>query len=319
MRFVINNPVYLWFLLSIPVLVLIHFFTLKSGRGLALKFSNFEAIERVSEEYRLERPYLGLLMNKNLIVMFVRALALLFLVFALSNVDVFYLGETTEFDFVLAIDASTSMLAGDLLPTRLGAAKDSAMFFVEKLPEKARVGLVSFAGTSFVENKLTEEKSEVMEKLRELKVKDVGGTDLGGALVTSTNLMLSEERPRIIILLTDGRSNVGITTEEAIKYVNESKITVYTIGVATESGGAFSADNLVSTLDERTLRNIAEATNGRYFLASNKEELDLAYSDIANIKQNEVSLDLTIILMIISLVLIFLEWLLINTKYLVIG
>ncbi len=318
MRFVINDLGYLWFLLSIPLIIIIHLFTLKKARGLALKFSNFEAIKRVSEDYRLERPYAGLLMNKNLVVLFVRSLALLSLVFALSGVMVYYTGETTEFDFVLAIDASTSMLANDLLPTRLEAAKGSASSFIEKLPEESRVGLVSFAGTSFVENKLTEDNVEVMQNLNELKVKDVGGTDLGGALVTSANLMIAEERPRVIILLTDGRSNVGITIDEAIEYVNETGITVYTIGVATESGGVFASE-LVSTLDERTLKDIAKSTNGQYFLVNNKAELDTAYSDIANMRQSEVSDDLTTLLVIISLSLIFLEWLLINTKYLVLG
>lgn len=319
MRIVFTNPVYLWFLLSIPFLIVTHLFTLRYMRGSALKFSNFEAIARVSGEYKLAKPYSGLVMNKNLFMLLLRVLTLLFVILSLSNMVLWYTGKSSEFDFVLAIDASSSMLATDLLPNRLEAAKNSANLFVDSVPGKVNVGVVSFAGVSFVEQRITENKNELKEKINKLATKSIGGTDLGGALVSSSNLLMTSDNPKVIILLTDGRSNVGLPTDNAISYLNENDIVVHTIGIGTEEGGSFSLEGLISTLDEKTLKKIAQETNGRYFKAKDEEELDKAYTEIANMRETQLPLNLSFPLIVAALLLLFLEWVLVNTKYRIIS
>ena len=319
MKIVFTNPVYLWFLLSVPFLIITHFFTLRYSKSSALKFSNFEAIARISEEYRLARPYRGLAVNKDILILILRLLTLLFIILSLSGAVLWYTGETSEFDFVLAIDASSSMSTNDLLPDRLGAAKNSANLFIDNLPERVSVGIVSFAGTSFVEQRITENYNEVKEKINQLEIKKIGGTDLGGALVSSSNLIMSGDKSKVIILLTDGRSNVGISVDEAITYVNENNILVYTIGVGTAEGGTFSTEELVSTLDEKTLKKIAEKTNGKYYRARDEEGLNNAYIEIANIRELELPLNLSLPFIVIALLLLFLEWILVNTRYRIIS
>jgi len=319
MRIAFTNPVYLWFLLSIPFLIITHFFTLKYSKGTALKFSNFEAIARVSRGYRLAKPYSGLITNKNIIMLLIRVLTLLFIILALAGPVFWYIGRTSGFDFVLAIDASTSMLANDFLPNRLEAAKKAANLFIENVPEKAGVGLVSFAGTSFVEQKITEDKDEIRGKISQLTVKRVGGTDVGGALVSASNLLLMSDKSKAIILLTDGRSNVGISISEAIEYLKKYNTIVYTIGIGTEEGGTFVAEELVSTLDENTLIRIANEVNGKYYRAEDEEELNNAYLEIAKKEDIELSLELSFIFIIIAFSLLFLEWVLVNTKYRIIS
>ncbi|MFH1642176.1 MAG: VWA domain-containing protein [Nanoarchaeota archaeon] len=319
MKLIFSNPSYFWFLVSIPFLVITHLFTLRHSKGAALKFSNFEAIARVSEEYRLAKPYGGLAMNKNFFILLLRVLTLLFVIMSLTGPVLWYTGSTSDFDFVLAIDASSSMLAADMIPNRLGAAKTSAALFVDKLSKSVGVGIVSFAGTSFVDQKITQDTVEVKKKINSLGIKNIGGTDLGGALVSSSNLLLSSDKSKIIILLTDGRSNVGIPIEEAITYVNVNNIRVYTIGVGTEEGGSFGAEELISTLDERTLKKVAADTNAKYYRARDIDELNTAYTEIANIKENELPFNMSILLIIIALSILFLEWVLVNTRYRIIS
>jgi len=319
MRVVFENPVYLWFLLSIPFLIAAHLFTLKYSRGSALKFSNFEAIARVTGEERLAKPYSGLFMNRNLFMLLLRVLALCFIILAVSTPVLWYTGRTSELDFVLAIDASSSMLANDFLPNRLESAKNAAQMFVDKLPDRVGVGIVSFSGTSFVEMRITEDKVKARQKIMELSVKKVGGTDLGGALVSASNLMLTSSKSKVIIILTDGRSNVGISIDEAIEYLKENDITVHTVGMGTEEGGTFIAEELISTVDEATLKRIADESNGRFYRAEEEEELDNAYAEIAEIEELELPLKLSYVFMIISLVLLFAEWIFVNTRYRIIS
>lgn len=315
MDIVFNNPMFLWFLLAVPLLVIIHFLTLRYGKKEALKFSNFEAIARVTKEFIAEKPYLRFFMNKNLVVLTLRALALLLLIFAVSGTVVWYEGKTTDFDFVLAIDTSSSMLADDLPPNRLEATKVAAGLFIDSLAKKSKGGIVTFSGTSVVEQKLTDDYSVLKETINKIAVSRTGGTDLATAMITSSTLLIESHKGKVIVLLTDGQSNVGASIDEGINYVNKEKATVHTIGVGTEEGGKFLGSQVISKLDEATLRKIAMRTGGEYFRADNKEALINAYKRIAALNIRKMPLNLTPVFMLIALMILILEWILINTKY----
>jgi len=110
------------------------------------------------------------------------------------------------------IDASGSMLADDYTPNRLEAAKKSAIEFVDSLNRGTKVGIISFAGTSFLLQSLTEDVFQVKEAINKISSIKAGGTAIGDSLVLAVNTFKISEnlnKGKSIVLLTDGRNNVG--------------------------------------------------------------------------------------------------------------
>lgn len=305
MEITFTKPEYLWFLFVIPILIIIHFASLKSTKRRALKFANFEAIERVTG---------GEVISRNLFLLFIRLLIITLFVLALSGVTYWFSGPGSNFDFVLAIDSSSSMLTNDFNPNRIEAAKVRAEEFVDLVSTSTRIGVISFAGTSIIEQQLSDKFGDVKRSIRNIQARNVGGTDIGEAVITSATMLSSSNKPGIIILLTDGQSNVGVQIEDAIEYVKSRSIIIYTIGVGTEKGGEFIG-NVSLMLDEETLRIIAENTEGKYFRAATDESLRDTYGQIASIAETRIKRDLAIPFLVISLILVLIEWAMINTKY----
>ena len=258
-------------------------------------------------------------MNKNVSILILRLVALSLLIFAVTGTVLWYKGKTSDFDFILTIDTSSSMLADDFSPNRLEATKVAANLFIDSLAPRSKAGVVTFSGTSFVEQRLTENADLLKEIVNNIAVSKIGGTDLATAVITSSNLLIGEEKGKAIVLLTDGQSNVGVSIEEGIDYANKDNVIVHTIGVGTEEGGKFLDVDILSRLDETTLKRIASLTGGKYFRADNKEALANAYKEISGLNIRKMSLNLTPIFMLIALMLFILEWVLIHTRYRVIS
>ncbi len=300
-----NNPVYLWFLFSIPLLILAHFYSLRYSKKKALTFANFPAIEKITGDR---------LFTKNITLLTIRALILFLVIMSVSGAVFWYQGISSKQDFVIAIDASSSMLATDYDPNRISAAKEAALLFVDRVPKKTKIGVISFAGTSFIEQYLTEDSKKVKEAINSISIKRMGGTDLGEAVVTSVNLLLPQEQAKAVILLTDGQSNVGQILGEAIDYAVKNHVITHTIGVGTEEGGQFF-EEIVSKLDEKTLIEIAEATSGEYYRALDRPALARAFKDIALLTRKQLSINLVLPFLVIAILLLFTEWVLINTRF----
>ena len=301
------NPIYLLLLLSIPLLVIVHLISLKSTKRRALKFANFDAIARITGEEVL---------SKNITLLFIRIIILLLVVFAASGTVIWYKGISSDHDVVLAIDASQSMLADDYKPNRLEAAKNAALLFVDTIKGDIGIGVISFSGASLIETPVIHDKERVKDAIKNITVQGLGGTDIGQAMISSSNLLVTEKTPKVIILLTDGRSNVGTSPYEAINYLNKDDIMIYTIGIGTLEGGKFiEQTDIVSTLDEETMRNIANYTSASYYRAENEQALENAFTDIAGSNEKNLNKNISFILMIIAFVFLLIEWLLVNTKY----
>lgn len=318
MELTFTHPQYLWILLVIPFLAITHIFTLKQKKEAALRFANFDALERVSKGEFLGKPYFGLFRSKNIVLLLLRMLTYCLLILSISGATLWYIGETSSFDFVLAIDASSSMLADDFTPNRLEAAKESANLFVDNVPGNTDIGIVSFSGIASIDLRPVADPAKVKNTTNYISIKETGGTNIGDAIITSINLLSSEkidEEADVVILLTDGQSNIGTPVEQAINYANKNDVTVHTIGVGTEEGGKFLFGDVISKLDEASLKNIADQTLGRYYRAENKDVLKEAFKKIASITEKKLSLDLSWILLILGICLLSLEWILINTKY----
>ena len=202
-------------------------------------------------------------------------------------------------DIILCMDVSGSMMAQDLLPNRLEAAKQVAANFVEQRPTD-RVGVVIFSGESFTLVPLTTDKNMLRDQITDIQngmLED--GTAIGDGMgISVARLKASTSKTRIIILLTDGEDQGGrISPAEAKLMAKSYGIRVYTIGVGTEGFAPFPvqlASGRVTTqmqkvnIDEKLLRAIASETGGLYFRARDNESLQQIYGEIDKLERSRI-------------------------------
>ncbi len=203
-------------------------------------------------------------------------------------------------DIMLVLDTSGSMQAQDFEPkNRLHVAKEVVKEFIGKRKQD-RIGLVVFAADAITQCPLTLDYG-LLDKL--VDSVDFGmlddGTAIGVALATACNrLRTSEAKSRIVILLTDGQNNAGmVDPTTAARVAAALGIKVYTVGVGTRGRAPIPIDDpvfgrrLVSVdvdIDETTLRKIAELTDGKYFRATDREELYEIYDRIDKLEKTKV-------------------------------
>jgi Ca-activated chloride channel family protein len=235
-------------------------------------------------------------------------------------------------DIVMALDVSGSMLAMDLRPDRLEAAKDVASEFIAGRPND-RFGLVIFSGETFTQCPLTTDHDVIRNLFKEVKsgmIED--GTAIGDGLATSVNrLKDSKAVSKVIILLTDGVNNMGsmdpLSSAEIAKIYG---IRIYTIGVGTEGLAPYPVQtpfgirtqDMEVKIDEELLQQVAEMTEGRYFRATSNRKLRDIYTEIDKLEKSKI--DVTefqkkkeefFIYALIAFLLITLEILLRNTIF----
>jgi Ca-activated chloride channel family protein len=235
-------------------------------------------------------------------------------------------------DIMMTMDLSPSMLARDLKPNRLEAAKEVAQDFVSGRPND-RIGLVIFSGDAFTQCPLTIDHS-VMKTLLQAVEPDFlpEGTAIGLGLATAVNrLRESKSTSKVVILITDGENNAGsVSPLTAAEIAQLYGIRVYTIGVGTRGvayspvyrypNGQFAFDYAEVRIDEALLKQISSMTGGQYFRATNNEALAEIYQKIDEMEKTRF--DSTEFrrrkeefwpLAFIAVLLIALEWLLRNT------
>ncbi len=285
-----THPLYLSFLFVIPVLIFFHFYGLKNIKGKALKFANFEAIARVK----------GIdLYSKNIMLLIFNILFVILLVFALSGLALHKEVDASSFSFVIAIDNSESMSAEDIAPDRMSAAKETAINFVNSLPEESYVAVLSFSGESSVEQGLTKNKQEIKYAIDRIEASSVGGTDIFEAISNSVKL-LENEKNKAVVLLSDGQINVG-NVNDAVENAKFNNVLVNTIGIGTLAGGNVSYG--LSKLDEDSLKSLAYNTNGKYFNVKDKNEMRNSFSQIISVTRRLSSIDLSFYLIIAAIFL----------------
>ena len=211
---------------------------------------------------------------------------------------------TTEgIDIVLALDLSSSMLAEDLQPNRIEAAKQVAAQFVSGR-RNDRIGLVVFAGDAFTQAPLTLDYDVVTTLLDELEVGIIDdGTAIGMGLATAVKrLQGSEADSKVIILLTDGRNNRGeIDPVTAAQLAQALDVRIYAIGAGTQGVARVPVDDplfgrryaqMQVDIDEPTLQETAALTGGRYFRATDTESLQQIYKEIDELETTEIEVEL---------------------------
>lgn len=147
--------------------------------------------------------------------------------------------------------------------------------------------------------------------IKGIESSNVGGTDLIEAVITSSNLLSSEEA-KAVILISDGRINVG-SIDELISYANKNDLIVHTIGIGTIEGGQTSYG--LSKLDEDALKAIAFNTGGNFFSAPDQSALQESLGTILELETKMVSIDLSSYLLILAILLCVIEFVMVNTRF----
>ena len=322
------NPNYLWLMFFLPFAIAWHVITRKKNQA-SLKISSLSGFGKQNSFLSKVRPILFVL----------RILTLGLIILAIARpqtVDISTRTRTNKgIDIIMAIDVSSSMLAQDLKPDRLSALKRVASSFVDdRLSD--RIGLVVYAGESYTKTPITSDKSIVKGALREIAYQGFieDGTAIGMGLATSVNrLKDSRAKSKVIILLTDGVNNSGfIDPKIAIELAVEFGIKTYTIGlgsngtarapVAILPTGEFKYGMTKVEIDEGLLKEIASATGGIYFRATDNKKLEEIYAEINKLEKTEIEefkyynyQEKYRILILLALALLFLEWLGKNTLF----
>jgi Ca-activated chloride channel family protein len=206
--------------------------------------------------------------------------------------------STEGIDIVMAVDVSTSMLARDLKPDRLEAAKDVATQFIAGRPYD-RIGLVVFAGESFTQCPITTDHSVVTNLLHNTETGVLeDGTAIGNGLATSvTRLKESKALSKVIILLTDGENNRGeVPPLTAAEIAKTFGVRVYTIGVGTigtapypmQTPFGIRIQDVPVKIDEESLQSIADITGGKYFRATSNDKLKKIYEEIDALEKSKI-------------------------------
>lgn len=190
--------------------------------------------------------------------------------------------ETKGAEIMICLDVSNSMLAQDYSPCRLERAKLAISRIVDKLQDD-RIGLIIFAGSSFVQLPITTDYVSAKMFLSSINTDSVPvqGTAMGDAILTASKSFSGQsDKSRAVIVITDGENHEDDPVEAA-KQAADLGVKVYTIGVGSEQGQPIPMDGelmkdkdgniVVTRLDEKTLRKVAQAGGGAYVHAGNEE------------------------------------------------
>ena len=233
-----------------------------------------------------------------------RTIALILIVIAIARPRISEVIEKIDaegIDIVLAMDVSTSMLARDFTPDRISASKDIAIEFIAQRPTD-RMGIVVFAGESYTQCPLTTDRAALINMMKEVETGLIDdGTAIGNGLATAIARMKdSDAKSRVVILLTDGVNNSGeMSPQMAVEIAKTYGIRVYTIGVGREGMAPYPVmtpwgveiQNLEVEIDEGLLKEIADATGGRYFRANDNTKLAEIYGEINKMEKARTTVD----------------------------
>ncbi len=299
-------PQFLWFLLLVPFFVFVYFFGLVYNKKKGIVFGNFKALERF---YGIE------FFSKNFVALYLNAFILVILILSLSGVGVNFNADTSSYSFVLLVDSSSSMLADDITPNRLIAAKGAASDFVARLPIGVDVGVVGFGGASVVYQTLDSNKLLVKMGIDNIELAEVEGTNIYDALVSADKMfdfVGDSEKMKAVILFSDGQINVG-DAPLIIEFAKRNNIVIYTVGVGTEHGGETLYET-ISKADIDFLKSLSFNTEGEFFRI-NDGNFDKLLDSFVEMDKYKVEVDVSIYLLMGAVLLFSLNWILYNFRF----
>ena len=288
-----GQPYYLFFLLLPPILILWYY---KKGQHqeATVRFSNLDLIPNsVIRNGKM----------KNMVFILGRLAIISLIILALARPrlsNTIRETKTEIIDILLVIDQSSSMLAQDFKPNRLEAAKDVAKTFI-KDREGDRLGIIVFAGESYIQCPLTRDIDVLLEFTDAIEIidREHDGTAIGMAIANSINrLRESEAKSKTIILLSDGSNNQGeLDPVTAAELAEKFDIKIYTVAAGTRGLAPYPVTDVWGRqviqkvqvdVDEESLKEIAEITGGQFFRATDNQSLKKVYEEIDTLERTEI-------------------------------
>ncbi len=290
------NPYFL--LLLLLLLPYIVWYILRQHKAEAsLKVSSalsFKDIPRSYKEYLIHVPFILRLVAMSMIVI---------VLCRPQRTNVLEDKDIEGIDIMLCLDISTSMMAKDLEPNRIEAAKQVAADFIKGRPND-NIGLTIFAGEAYTQCPMTVDHVMLLSMLEDVSCNMVyqglmhDGTAIGMGVATAVNrLKDSKAKSKVIILLTDGTNNVSdIPPPTAASIAKEYGIRIYTIGVGRNGlapypvlvAGHFEDIQVSVEIDEKTLRTMASTTQGEYYRATDNSSLQEVYQKIDKLEKTKM-------------------------------
>ncbi|TFY98935.1 VWA domain-containing protein [Ramlibacter humi] len=306
-------PEFLWFLLALPLLVLLYLWLMGRKKKLALRYASLSIVREAMGPGQGMRRHIPP-------ILFLLAMAAMLLAAARPTAVVTL--PSNQQTIILAMDVSGSMRASDVLPTRLAAAQAAAKSFLKELPRNVKVGIVAFAGSAQVAQLPTTNREDLVTAIDRFQLQRATAT--GNAIVISLATLFPDQgielaamqgggmggRPQrglsidtdkkekkeftpvapgsyssaAIIMLTDGQRTTGVDPLEAAKMAADRGIRVYTVGIGTVDGEiiGFEGWSMRVRLDEETLKAIAGKTNAEYFYAGTAHDLKKVYNELSS-------------------------------------
>ena len=295
-----DTPMWLLVALAVPLLLGVHWAIQRRRMRYAISYSNTSVLASVATKSSWRRG----------VPVALFALAFLVLALGMAKPQAEVAVPRDEATVILALDVSGSMAAEDVDPDRMTAAKAAASSFINRLPERFRIAVVSFNEVANVLAQPTTDRSSTLDALASLEAE--GGTAMGQALIQSIELVeddrerlalptpevtpspntspspAPDERERVsaVLLLSDGYNTTGESPISAAAQASQLDIPVYSIALGTPEGVVTIPDQfgnqrlLPVPPDYRTLEAIASTTGGEYFEAPTDEDLQSVYASL---------------------------------------
>jgi Ca-activated chloride channel family protein len=307
-------PDMLWLLTAAPALIAAYLFLLRRKKKSALRYANLSLVKEAmgaGQRFRRHIPPLIFL------------LALTVLIFAMARPSAVVTLPTQHETVILAMDTSGSMRATDIEPSRIAAAQAAAKSFVADQPRRTRIAVVTFAGTAAVAQAPTDNREEILAAIDRFQLQRATAIGSGilislKVIFPDAEFDLRSSNPRrdptndsphgaplgqarepvkpafkpvpagsygsaVIILLTDGQSNVGPDPIESARMAADRGVRIYTVGFGTPEGESlrFEGWSMRVRLNEEALKKIAELTQGEYYYAGSAADLKKVYQTLS--------------------------------------
>lgn len=274
-----EDPTRLWILLLVPVLIAIYIFALKRKHRIGMRYTNTTLLGRVAPKQSQWRRHLAVALS---------LLSLIALSIAWARPQGIEMVPRERATVVMVVDTSLSMDATDIKPNRLDAEKAAANTFLDELPKKFNVAVVSLSGNPAVRLSPTTDRSQAKQAINTLKLQD--STAIGESIYVSLAALQMAPQgdagdkspaPGAIVLLSDGQNTAGRAPVQAAAAAAKAGVPVYTIAYGTDNGYVDLDGKRERVPPDRDLLNqIATVTKGRAFSAEDLSQLQRVYENI---------------------------------------
>jgi Ca-activated chloride channel homolog len=275
------EPIFLLGLLLVPLALLAHVASRRRAKRHAVRFTAVPALKLAAGRIPAWRRHVPAALA---------LAALSALVLAVAKPQRTVAVPVERASIMLVTDHSRSMLAQDVEPDRITAAKRSAAAFLDQVPDRVRIGVVAFSDVPDAVQSPSEDHDEAREVI-ESQVAD-GATATGDALEVALDTLRKDRRsggrrspPAAIVLLSDGKTTTGTSPVEVAAQARRARIPIFTISLGTSAAfvpNPGAGPPLPATPDPEQLAEIAETSGGRAFRAEDDEELSSIYRTLGS-------------------------------------